>query len=937
MKRFHERFQEISSPLSINEYADPKRYDELYMGDRIHDELADLSNDQGGISWGWSYRMMSLNEMYRATGDIKYLAANLSIIKTILSVRDDRIGKSLWTGETAPAWGSDKYAERGRAIFAVHTGMILYPMYECLQLAKEQPEISASFKEEFQTILADCNETLSWHDKQFRWGPGEGEACYIGMDQENAMEDKPLPGNRLSAMGRALYHAGIVNRNEEFSRRALAIGRYIKNRLSTGEDGAYYWPYWLPLQPPQTVIQKEKISGEDVSHASLTMALLVELAREKDFMTGRDFEKLGKTVRQGFGRLDNGVLFGSINGNPRSNPSLVQIPARWLRLSPNADGVYECISQFYLRYVQNPGPLDLALLIRYSHPALSASNPPDIPSIQQRLFEKVFGDYVKLDPELHQQVAGSEPGKRFYVDADNDGRPDEVWFIDEDSRHPRKYRPLLVRAIDEDGDLERDGAPDRDSDLYIADWKADGSVDAVLDYTDADGDGDLDEMGMYFFGGSANYFQEPVLRVWWSKDVGDDNLLWYDVGYTYDQRLCQNKTHFGGDELFVSFALPLNGDRWIPFFENPFLFYDRDGDGVAEEVLRLSGVGMDVESIRYSFNADNDATLQAPRDFDVSISAWAQGAAPKPAPNQRGRSNLQLDESMTESIELRGIPSALFLAYQSAPDFVKPVRWERLLLTWDEIDLNVDAQSNYEESHERWEGVIAHGADDFPQIGGPSCGPFNKRYELISSAPHPIQIYYHPSDRRIHLKNAERAWMLVDIDFDRIADMRYELTDQNQNGYIDRCELDIDADGTIDDAWDLDDENVEELEWSWSAVHAKVDEILMDALADLIHCNQTLRRVFQKIDPGLWEKIFTRFPAWEQVENLDAAKAFQLSASKESLRYRIELLNHSLLFELKKRVPGDDLWIPLNRSRARGDIEKIIQFLEQFYELESTR
>ncbi|MGC9326730.1 MAG: hypothetical protein ACP5I1_03775, partial [Candidatus Hinthialibacter sp.] len=402
------------------------------------------------------------------------------------------------------------------------------------------------------------------------------------------------------------------------------------------------------------------------------------------------------------------------------------------------------------------------------------------------------------------------------------------------------------------------------------------------------------------------------------------------------QRLCQNKTHFGGDELFVSFALPLSGDQWIPFFENPFLFYDRDGDGVTEEVLRASGFGMDVESIRYSFDADNDATLQAPRDFDVSISAWAQGASPQPAPNQRGRSNLKLDESMTECIELRGIPSAPFLAYQAGPDFVKPVRWERLLFTWDEIDLNVDAQNNYEESHERWEGVIAHGADDFPQIGGPSCGPFNNRYELVYSAPQSIQIYFHPGDRRIHLKNAERAWMLVDIDFDRIADRRYELTDQDQDGYIDRCELDIDADGTIDDAWDLDDENVEELEWSWNAVHAKVDEILIDDLADLIRCNKTLRRVFQKIEPGLWEEISARFPTWEQVENLDASKVIQLSASKESLRYRTELLNHSLLFELKKRVPDGELWIPLNQSRAQGNLEQIIRCLEQWFQLEST-
>ena len=58
----------------------------------------------------------------------------------------------------------------------------------------------------------------------------------------------------------------------------------------------------------------------------------------------------------------------------------------------------------------------------------------------------------------------------------------------------------------------------------------------------------------------------------WGDDVGDDNLLWYDIGYTYDQGACQYRCHFGGDELFCAYAIGLEHNEWECFFENPFLF-----------------------------------------------------------------------------------------------------------------------------------------------------------------------------------------------------------------------------------------------------------------------------------------------------------------------------------------------------------------------------
>ena len=79
-----------------------------------------------------------------------------------------------------------------------------------------------------------------------------------------------------------------------------------------------------------------------------------------------------------------------------------------------------------------------------------------------------------------EKVKNDTLGKRHYLDTDNDGKPDEVWFIDTDPRHNDRHRPILVRVIDENNNLEYSKEPDKHGDLWVADWNADGLVDAVI-------------------------------------------------------------------------------------------------------------------------------------------------------------------------------------------------------------------------------------------------------------------------------------------------------------------------------------------------------------------------------------------------------------------------------------------------------------------------
>lgn len=365
LTRFHEQFPKVEPVPVLADYATPQRFDQLYLGEALDKALKTVSNEQGGIAWGLAYTMIALNQMYRNTHDAKYLAANLRCIDAVFAARDDRTGVALWTGEVVPAWSSGKYAERGRAVFAVHTGMILYPIFDCLLLLKDAPEVLAPDSPHYQELLAEALKTLAFHDSQWRNGPAVDEGHYVGKNQENILEGKILPGNRLSAMGRALWVAWKLTGDEAHRDRALRMGRYIKHRLSLGVDGAYYWPYWLPDEPTNVTVERAAVNGEDTSHGQLTASFPFMLAAEGQVFDDEDMRRFALTVLNGIARLGDGVLLGSVTGDPKSNPSLASSPEGWLEPARVMPEVRDRIVTFYLNYVPTPGALDLATLISH--------------------------------------------------------------------------------------------------------------------------------------------------------------------------------------------------------------------------------------------------------------------------------------------------------------------------------------------------------------------------------------------------------------------------------------------------------------------------------------------------------------------------------------------------------------------------------------------
>jgi len=545
----------------------------------------------------------------------------------------------------------------------------------------------------------------------------------------------------------------------------------------------------------------------------------------------------------------------------------------------------------------------LATVILFS--ATTAAHGQDA---KARLFQRVFGDAVTLDQAMVAKVKAGKLGERFFVDRNGDGKNDEAWYIDTAYRHTAKVRPLLVRAIDEDGDLDSWMGPDLDSDLYVVDWNADGTVDVVLDYQDNDGDNDVDEMAFYFYMTEHPYFGKDVLRVWWGSDDGDDNLLWYDIDYTYDQRTCQYRCHFSGDESFVAFGLRMEDKEWVSAFENPFLFYDPDGDTCSEVVLRIEGHGNEVRAIRYSFDADDDAYGRRTHDYDFSITARAPDDRP-----------VILPADGTTSTKLRGIPTQAWLRRDKAQEFVQNAQWDRVLLTWDEMNANTE-QNVAADPNERWEGVIAHGNGHFKQVGGPPCSTMNKRYELAIKPASPMKLYYSAVDRRLHLKGASKGWLDIDYDFDGKLDAQYRWFDDDNDGLFDRRELDLDADGQVDSEWRMGGRDVKEVDVDFRSIsdlhEGALDETLQDSQT-LIDAVKNYYAVTRGKEPVASAETFflTKLESWMPATGLGA----YMRKTPAGARFYVDLTRDHLLQSLRGYLGPPERLLQIEMACAAGD------------------
>ena len=150
---------------------------------------------------------------------------------------------------------------------------------------------------------------------------------------------------------------------------------------------------------------------------------------------------------------------------------------------------------------------------------------------------------------------------------------------------------------------------------------------------------------------------------------------------------------------------------------------------------------------------------------------------------------------------------------------------------WDENDENIDPGDAGK--HERWEGIINAPYGEFPQVGGPSCGTINKRYELDVDNSGGMKLYASPVDGRLHLLGAEEGTLWADDDGDRRPDRIVTYRDVDGDGFFDEWQHDDDADGKPERTVRLDASYIgnEPLPLEWERITAAYRPLLAGAVA----------------------------------------------------------------------------------------------------------
>lgn len=381
---FNNYYPPLDDPLATvpdyNTYAPLSRF----LGSTLNDYILQMKNSVYP-SYGFQPWLEGFNIAYRVTREIRYFRGNLKLVRELIAYRDDKRNVPLRTGNVVPGWGSSAYSGgNGRECYVVDSGQLLYPMFDMLRIAQENPSLLAEFNQapnEFTTMLNELVVALEYHDFEYRDGPGSDEGHYVFTPRNYNefynynLQYTPQPGNWYAAMGRALWTAWKVTGNTTYRDRALSIGRYMKRRIKTGTDGAFYWEYYLPVNPVSaTPVTRNSVNTEDISHGGLTMSFPLMLAREGEVFAGDDLLKFIKTAKLGFARLGSGIMISTLNGNPNVPPSPGHAIALWVRLGTRDRELFSMLSRFFLRYWASPGPMDNAVLLEGQQSLSNSAN-----------------------------------------------------------------------------------------------------------------------------------------------------------------------------------------------------------------------------------------------------------------------------------------------------------------------------------------------------------------------------------------------------------------------------------------------------------------------------------------------------------------------------------------------------------------------------------
>lgn len=472
-------------------------------------------------------------------------------------------------------------------------------------------------------------------------------------------------------------------------------------------------------------------------------------------------------------------------------------------------------------------------------------------SAQQTPAQQYWNYNTQLTPwRLPLAVDGSKIQR---IDLDNDGAPDIIKSFINDS--------IPIMWIDDDDDMKStDVEGDTDSDCLLIDRNRDGVYagpgDLSIDWNDEDKDGIADIQLVVQSGkpGKRNFFD------WDSDFMYIIDFGKKDIKHFIDWNLIrlmawEHNGHanffegYQGNTLFLKMhASSFRIDDVRYSWENPFIFYDTDKDGLSEWTIRMldqphfrpkvgknelfDKVNEQVDAIYSkkiswvgaSWDLDNDNGQSNEFDYDMSLRFSGPG--------------FDYSNEVHQFKSLRGLPAANKFFYDARWRQIDELIYTDQTKAWNRVFNKASWNACWfvfdeDDDCNRWERVEFYDPRDPFKKGGEKGGlddnlqadELGDRGEWDMDFSGKGQLYVSPMDGRIHLFGAEFGYWRIDqtaysfqgfgglygsweggriqLSKDKFATVKY--TDANHNGFVDQLEYDLDGDSIFETKMSLVD------------------------------------------------------------------------------------------------------------------------------------